>query len=148
MSKKTQRQGFVFSRKQWVAKTRRTTNKQDASLLKTTRRWSGEASHQSKDSGYQKKTLPTYPVTYLDTYLPLSRAPVARPAGTGGPWKSREICSVEETNFYGRMGLEAGGHVSDSVALRRSYPSVDFWTLKSGQVTTWVLLIIITNSIF
>jgi len=62
----------------------------------------------------------------LPTYLPLSRAPVSRPAGTGGPWKSGEICSVEETYFYGRMGFEAGGHLSDSVALRRSYPVLTF----------------------
>lgn len=77
----------------------------------------------------------------LPTYLPLSRAPVSRPAGTGGLWKSREICSVEETYFYGGMGFEAAGHLSDSVALRRSYLSVDFWTHKTGQVTAWVCLI-------
>lgn len=99
-------------------------NKQDESLLKTTRRWPGEGSHQSKDSGYQKKV--TYLPSDQPTYLPLSRAPVSRPAGTGGPWKSGEICSVEETYFYGRMGFEAGGHLSDSIALRRSYPVLTF----------------------
>jgi hypothetical protein len=115
--KKTQRQGFLSFRKKWVAKTRRKTS---------------DISHYSRPpDGDRVKpvTRAKIPVTkkgYLPTYLPLSRAPVSRPAGTGGQWKSREICSVEETYFYGQMGFEAGGHLSDSVALRRRYSSVDF----------------------
>jgi hypothetical protein len=82
-------------------------NKQDESLLKTTRRWPGEASHQSKDSGYQKKVtyLPSDQPTYLshalpslDRLVPVDRGKVEKSAASKRPistvgWDSRQVAT-------------------------------------------------------